>query len=196
MVEILTKTLIAWEQFTNLVRTEVSCNSDLVQHPNPRSFAADVLEGEREQCPFGTCICSPRQAQQAPEFFNPVSHGPRIPIHTCGGISAYGTWPALQTALLVCTPFQVSTMKIGERALNQEDFMRQLMLVAWFRWWWPLVTSRPQPPRGFRAAGGDFFAACCTQHWRGLMQLAVPKRSCDGSLFSRFTQLLSVFPLI
>lgn len=49
----------------NLVRLEVSCNSDLVQYPNSHSFAADLLEGEREQCPFGSSVCSPRHGTSA-----------------------------------------------------------------------------------------------------------------------------------
>lgn len=118
--------------------------------------------------------------------------GPRIPIHTYRGTSAYGARPPLQ----FCTAFQVSTVTSGETTVNREDLMRQLVIVAWFRWWWLLVTSGPRPPRGFCTAGGDLFAACCTLPWHGLMQLAGPKRDCDGSPFSRFTQLLSVFPLI
>lgn len=32
--------------------------------------------------------------------------------------------------------------------------MRQLTVLAWLRWWWSPVISRPWPPHPFRAAGG------------------------------------------
>lgn len=171
MVEILTKTLISWEQFTSLLRTEVSCSSDLVQHPNPHSFAADLLEGERSNVPLVAVFVLPDMAQM-PEFLNLVSHRSQYPHSYLQRHQCMWNMSSSSDSPSVLHTFPVCTIKSGE---TTEDLTRQLMLVAWFRWWWPLVTSRPQPARGFRAAGADFFAACCTQPWHGLMQLAVPK---------------------
>lgn len=141
----------------------MSCNSDLVQHPNPCSFGCRFAGRRKGAMSLWTLCLFSQTWHKCPSSLTRPATGPRIPIHTYGGISAYGTQPPLQTALQFCTAFQVCTMKSGEAAVNQEDLMMQLMPVAWFRWWWPLVTSGPQPPRGFRTAGRDFFAACCSQ---------------------------------
>lgn len=114
--------------------------------------------------------------------------------------SAQGAGQPLQMAFQPCAQFSVSTMEMKWRNYGRGGevrLMRQLTLLARFRWWWSLVISRPRPPHPFRAAGGGVpllptATSIDTVSWN----LQYPKEGCDGSLFSHFTQLLSLFPLI
>lgn len=63
-----------------------------------------------------------------------------------------------------------------------------------FRWWWPLVVSKPQPPLCFRTAlVGVSLLPTETSINTASQKSQCLKRDCNSSLFTDFTQLLSVF---
>lgn len=98
---------------------------------------------------------------QVYEFPNPVGpEQPRVTLSPCTYIIQASVHMELD--LLFRHPFSVVHRSrwvpwkwSGETAGNQEvKLTRQLMLLAWFRWWWLLMITRPQPLHRFRTAGG------------------------------------------